>query len=92
LLPTTYKMLSNILLSRIASHAELTGGNQCRFRRTRSTTDQICIQQTLEKNGSRMGLYIKKAYDSGRREALYNILIELGIAVKLVRLIKMYLN
>ena len=34
----------------------------------------------------------KKAYDSIRREALYNILIELGIPKKLVRLIKMCLT
>jgi hypothetical protein len=34
----------------------------------------------------------KKAYDSVRREALYNVLIELGIAMKLVRLINMCLN
>jgi hypothetical protein len=34
----------------------------------------------------------KKAYDSVRREALYNILIEFGICLKLVRLIKMYIN
>jgi hypothetical protein len=33
-----------------------------------------------------------KAYDSVRREVLYNILIEFGIPMKLVRLIKMCLN
>jgi len=33
----------------------------------------------------------KKSYDSVRREVLYNILIECGIRVKLVRLIKMCL-
>ena len=31
-----------------------------------------------------------KAYDSVRREALYNILIKSGIPTKLVRLLKMY--
>jgi len=34
----------------------------------------------------------KKAYDSVRRKLLYNILIECGTPVKLVRLIKMCLN
>jgi hypothetical protein len=34
----------------------------------------------------------KKAYDSVRREVLYIILTELGVLMKLVRLIKMCLN
>jgi hypothetical protein len=34
----------------------------------------------------------KKAYDSVREELLCNILIEFGVAMKLVRLIKMSLN
>jgi len=34
----------------------------------------------------------KKAFDSVRMEVLYNILIEFGIPMKLVRLIKMCLN
>ena len=34
----------------------------------------------------------KKAYDSVRREALYNILVEFGIPKKLVGLIKMCLT
>jgi hypothetical protein len=35
---------------------------------------------------------VKKAYDSVKREVLYNILPELGIPKKLVSLIKMCLN
>ena len=34
----------------------------------------------------------KKAYDSVRREVLYDILMELGIPMKLVRLITMCLT
>jgi hypothetical protein len=35
---------------------------------------------------------LKKAYVSVRREVLYDILIEFGVPMKLVRLIKMCLN
>jgi hypothetical protein len=34
----------------------------------------------------------KEAYDSLKREVLYSILIEFGVPMKLVRLIKMCLN
>jgi uncharacterized protein VirK/YbjX len=34
----------------------------------------------------------KKAYDSVRRETLYNILMEFGVLMEVVRPIKMYLN
>jgi hypothetical protein len=34
----------------------------------------------------------KKAYDSVRREVLYNILIDFWVPIKLLRLIKMCLN
>jgi hypothetical protein len=48
----------------------------------------------MEYNGTVHQLFIdfKKAYDSVRREVLYNILIEFGIWRKLAGLIKMCLN
>jgi len=48
----------------------------------------------LEYNEAVHQLFIdfRKAYDSVRREVLYNILIEFGIPMKLVSLIKMCLS
>jgi hypothetical protein len=94
-------MLSNILLSKLSLYISgIIGHHQCGFRRNRSTTDQIfCISQILEKKkweynktAHELFIDIKKAYDSVRRDVLCNILIGFGIPMKLVRLIKMYLN
>jgi hypothetical protein len=54
----------------------------------------MILEKTWESNGTVHHLFIdfKKAYDSVRREVLYNILIEFGIPRKLVGLIKMCLN
>ena len=51
ILPTMYKILSNILLSRLIPYAEeVIGDHQCGFRHNRSTTDHIfCIRQILQK-------------------------------------------
>jgi hypothetical protein len=100
LLPTMYKISSNILLSRLTPCAEeIIWGHQCGFRRNRSNTDlMFCIRQTFEKkweyNEAVHQLFIdfKKSYDSVRREVLYNIFIEFGSPMKLVKLIKMCLN
>jgi hypothetical protein len=100
LLSTSYKILSNILLSRLIPYAdEIIGDHQCGFRRNRSTTDKtfyICqiLEKKWEYNGTVRQLFIhfKKAYDSVRREALYNILTEFRIPKKQVGLIKMYLS
>jgi hypothetical protein len=58
----------------------------------------FCICQILEKkwehNEAVHQLFVdfKKAYDSLRREVVYNILFEFGIPMKVVRLVKMCLN
>jgi sorting nexin-29 len=86
-LSSTYKILSNILLSKLTPHAEeIICVHQCGFRRNRSTTDHMfCIRQILEKiweykeSVHRVFIGFKKAYDAVRREVLYNILITFGI-------------
>jgi len=100
LLPTTYKILSNILLSRLIPYPkEIIRDHQCGFRRNRSTFDHIfCICQILEKKWEyieevhQLFIDFKKAYDSVRREVLHKILIEFGISRKLVRLVNMSLS
>ena len=49
LLQTTYKILSNILHSKLSPYTEeIIGDHQCGFRRNRSTTDHMfCIRQIL---------------------------------------------
>jgi REP element-mobilizing transposase RayT len=82
---STYKILSNIQLSRLTPYAEeILGDHQCGIRRNRSTTDHIfCMCQILEKvweyNEAVRQLFIdfKNANGSVRREVLYNILFEL---------------
>ena len=93
---STYRILSNILLSRLTPYAaESVGDRQCEFQHNRSTTDHIfCIPQIHEKKLDykeavhHLFIDFKKAYDSVRREVLYNILIEFDITMLLVRLIK----
>jgi len=52
------------------------------------------LEKKCECNEAMHQLFIdfKKVYDSVRRDVLYKMLIEFGIPVKLVRLIKMCLN
>ncbi|CAG4936021.1 unnamed protein product [Colias eurytheme] len=96
LLPTAYKILSYILLDRLEPYAEkILSDYQCGFRRNRSTIDQIfLIKQIMEKrweySQSMHALFVdfEKAYDSIDRGALFAILKELGIPIKLVDLIK----
>ena len=75
LLSTSYKILSDILLSRMTPYAnEIIGEYQCGFRRNRSTFDHIfSIWQILEKKCEyskevcQLFIDFEKAYDSIKR-------------------------
>jgi hypothetical protein len=99
-LPEEYKILSNILLSRLTPYAEeIMGDHQCGFPRNISMTDHIFyIHPVLEKKWEyseavhQLFVDFKRAYGPFRREVMYTILIEFGVPMKLVRLIEMCLN
>jgi hypothetical protein len=88
LLSTTYRLLSNILLSKLSPYVdEITGGHQCGFQRNRSTTDHIfCIHHIPEKKWEQCGavhkLFVdfKTVYDSVRREVLCCVPIKAALS------------
>ena len=90
LLTTSYKILSNILLSRMTPYAnEIIGEYQCGFRRNRSTVNHaFSIRQIIEKmqeyNNEVCQLFkdFEKAYEFIKRESLYDIPIKFGIPKK----------
>jgi len=72
LLPATYKILSNIQVTRFIPYAEEIMGI-IKSGRNRSTTDHIfCIRQILEKNGNTMRQCINSLYTSKK------VMIQLG--------------
>jgi hypothetical protein len=64
LLPTTHKILSGILYSRLTPYVDkIIGDHQCGFLHNRATIDDIfCILQILGRNGSSVGQYIISLY------------------------------
>jgi hypothetical protein len=74
LLLTTYRILSNILLSRLTPYIRDTGDHQCVFRCNRLATDQIfCIYPTLKEKCEYKGILyqlfidFKNDCDSGQK-------------------------
>jgi len=84
-----YKILCNILLSRLTPYVEeIIGDHHCGLQNNRSITDHIfCIFQILKKKWEyneaihQLLIDFKKSYDSVRREVLYDIIIKFGIPV-----------
>jgi hypothetical protein len=97
LLSTAYKILSSILLARLTPHVnEITGDHKCGFRRNiyygSNFLHSADTRKKWEYNGTVHQLLIefKKAYDLVKREIPYNILLEVGVTKKPVRLIQMF--
>ncbi|KAL4141433.1 hypothetical protein QTP88_004071 [Uroleucon formosanum] len=96
LLNICYKVVSNIILSRIKPYTrEIIGKYQSSFMSGKSTVDQIhTIKQIVEKSHEfdidvhLLFVDFKQAYDSVNRCRLWKAMTQLGIPTKLVRLIK----
>jgi hypothetical protein len=98
-LPTTYKILSDVLPSKLILRAKNYWNYRCGFRLNRMTANHIFdILQELEKkweyNEAEHQLFVdcKKVYNSVMREVFCIILIEFSIPMQLARLIKLCLN
>lgn len=97
LLSIGYKIFTTSIKNKLEPISErLLGEYQAGFRRERSTTDQLfTLKQLLEKCWERnVNIYqifvdFKQAYDSIQRKKLLQILLELGVPAKLVRLIQL---
>jgi len=95
-LNASYKLLSNILLTRINPYIkEIIEEYQTGFMLGKSTLDQIhIVKQVVEKSHEyNKDIYLlfvdfKAAYDSINRDKLWEVMDQLGILAKLTRLIK----
>jgi hypothetical protein len=97
--PECYTPLSESFRINAICDVDIFGDFHYGFRRKRSTSDQIFLYSS--DTGEDMEIQWdsisairihKKVYDSVRREVLYSIIIEFGVQMKLVTLIKMCLN
>ncbi|VVC29027.1 Reverse transcriptase domain [Cinara cedri] len=95
LLNTSYKLLSNILLTRINPYIkEIIGEYQAGFMLGKSTIDQIhIVKQVVERDTNTIKIHLlfvdfKAAYDSINRDKLWEVMDQLGTPAKLTRLIK----
>ena len=97
LLNVAYKILSNILFMRISPFAESIIGNyQCLFRKNISTMNEIfTLRQIMEKTKKfstethHLFPDFRSAYDTVKREQLYNAISEFNIPNKLISLTRM---
>ncbi|XP_055548204.1 uncharacterized protein LOC129731867 [Wyeomyia smithii] len=99
-LNSAYKILSRILFQRLRPLQEaFVGEYQCGFRVGRSTTDQMfTLRQILDKfrehNLQTHHLFIdfRAAYDTVKRNELWQIMLEHGFPTKLIKLIRATLD
>jgi hypothetical protein len=96
LLATAGKLLTRIIITRLAKHCEcLLPETQCGFRKGRSTIDMLfCARLTQEKCAEfRVDMWavfvdLTKAYDTVNRKGLFAILQRMGIPAKMLSVIQ----
>lgn len=94
LLSTSYEISIYILLWSLTPHTDdITGDHQCAFQHNRSTTADIAHSSDTRVQWERASA-INQLHRSFclRNEELYNIFLEFGTLMKLIKLIKMCLN
>ena len=97
LLSTTGKVLARVLATRLSEQAErMLPETQCGFRPARGTTDMIFTARQLQEKcqEQQKPLYmafidLTKAFDSVKRELLWDILIRFGCPIKFVKILKL---
>ncbi|XP_072397927.1 uncharacterized protein [Diabrotica undecimpunctata] len=95
LLKVVYKILTNIVRTKLNQYTEkILGEYQAGFRRNRSTTDQIFalkeIQTTCYEH--KIAIYVLfvdlQAYDTVKQQHMYELMKEMGLPSKIVRMVK----
>lgn len=100
LMDIVYKIMAVAIKNRVNEVAERKIGQyQCGFRKNRSVIDQVfvlkqIIDNSIDQNLALFMLFIdfKQAYDTVKREKVYEAMREMGIKEKLIRLVRMTLK
>jgi hypothetical protein len=100
LMDTIYKIMAVSMKSRVNEVVERKIGQyQCGFRKNRSVMDQVFVLKQIMDNSidQNLPLYMlfidfKQAYDTMKREKVYEAMRQMGIGDKLIRLVRMILK
>ena len=100
-MPHAGKVLLKVVARRLSAYCEAKGllpeEEQCGFRPDRSTMDMMFVVRRLQEVGRRAGvsLYmcfieLQKAYDTGDRTLLWQVLIRIGVPSQMIAVIRQF--